>query len=160
MQNELEICKEQINSSSRSWSWATIFFLGTLGLGLLAPSLSGGLKNSLFSGTPIYAAPSDETSFLATSLLDNAVLPLVALPLNADLPIYRQTHGGQTYRFLILEDRLALIVSLAQLQQARKDPSAHEQIIATFPADLLKIWFDDAQHWLKWLEGWDDAFMG
>ncbi len=63
----------------------------------------------------------------------------------ADRPIYRRTYEGKTLRFYINPERLLLIAPPGELHQR-------------FPEDLLKIWFDDAQHWLKWLEGIDDSW--
>jgi hypothetical protein len=52
-----------------------------------------------------------------------------------------------------------LIVSHRELKDQSLDPlEGGDPKRLRFPEDFLKIWFDDAQHWLKWLEGFEDSW--
>lgn len=164
METTRKICKEHINSWSSSRHkpldlWAYWFLslrkVSTLLLSIvLLGIIWGGAGRS-------EAHPLDKTTPLARGLIDHPVLPLVVLdPTGDERPVYHQTFKGLKLRFVVLHTKLALVVSRSAFSQALNDQAHLEKIIDQFPPDLLKIWFDDAKHWLSWLEGWDDSFMG
>jgi len=111
-------------------------------------------------GSPKALASTDQVPGHPHELMEDPLLPLVTLDPGDDCPVYRQKHQGQTVFFLVLETKLALVVSPTVLARAKEDETFHQQLVEPFAPDLLQIWFDDAQHWLHWLENWDDRFFG
>jgi hypothetical protein len=162
METHRKICKEHINSSTKpqiaacNLSSLKNFFAKNLPFLWIAWLILGTL---ILGSTHVSASLWDSEKAVVPSLIDHPLMPLTTLVPGDERPVYRQTYDGQNLRFVVLKTKLALVVSSAVFTQARSDAGIHQKYVEQFPPDLLKIWFDDAMHWLLWLEGWDDAFF-